>query len=95
MIRIQTADDPACTTITVDGMLSGQTVEPVQTSCTEALLKGKPVRLHLRDVSAIDEYGRVMLRHLAARGVSLTANGVYSAYVVDAIQSASLGKQRL
>ncbi len=93
MIRILTADEPACTTITVDGMLYEQTVESVHTCCMEALSKGKPVRLHLRDVSAINECGRGMLRRLAAQGVGLTANGIYSAYIVGEIQSASLGKR--
>ncbi len=93
MIRIMTANDEASTTITVDGMLSNQTVEPVQTCCMEALSRGKPVRLYLRDVSAIDESGRQMLRHLAAEGVDLTANGIYSSHVVEEIQSKS-GKKR-
>jgi hypothetical protein len=95
MIRIMTADGLGSTTITVDGALSGEGVEPVQTCCTQALSKGKPVRLHLRDVSAIDECGRTMLRHLAAAGIDLTANGIYSSYVVDEIQSAGLSKRRL
>jgi len=94
MIRIMTADEPAGTTITVDGVLSGKTVEPVETCCIQALSSGKPVRLHLRDVSAIDEHGRTTLRHLAAAGVDLTANGIYSSYIVDAIQSEDLRKRR-
>ena len=94
MIRVMTADEPGSITITVDGTLSGEDIEPVQTCCTQALSKGKPVRLHLRDVSAIDECGRSMLRHLDAEGVELTANGVYSSYIVDEIQSADLSKRR-
>ena len=94
MIRIMTADEPARTTIIVDGTLSDESVEPVQTCCVEALSKGKPVRLHLREVSAIHESGRAMLRHLAAKGVDLTANGIYSSYIVDEIQSVDLRKRR-
>jgi len=94
MLRIMTADEPTSTTITVDGTLSGEGIEPVQTCCIQALSKGKPVLLHLRDVSAIDERGRTMLRHLAAEGVDLTANGVYSSYIVEDIQSARLSKRR-
>jgi hypothetical protein len=60
----------------------------------QALSKGKPVRLHLRQVSAIDERGRTMLCRLAAEGVDLTANGIYSSYIVDEIRSANLGKRR-
>ena len=94
MIRIMTVDELTSTTFTVDGTLSGEGIEPVQTCCIAALSKGKPVRLHLRDVSAIDEGGRTMLRHLAAEGVDLTANGIYSSYIVDEIQSAGLRKRR-
>ena len=94
MVRIMTADEPASTTITVDGTLSGEDIEPVHTCCTQALSRGKPVLLHLRQVSTIDERGRTMLRRLAAEGVELTANGIYSAYIVDEIQSAGLGKRR-
>jgi hypothetical protein len=77
-----------------DCTLSGEGIEPVETCCIQALSKGKPVRLHLRDVCAIDERGRTMLRHLAAEGVGLTANGIYSSYIIDDIQSASLSKRR-
>ena len=94
MVRIMTLDELTSTTITVDGTLSGEGIEPVQTCCSEALSKGKPVRLHLRDVSAIDERGRTMLRYMAAQGVYLTANGIYSSYIVGDIQSAGLSKRR-
>jgi len=94
MIRIMTAGGAASTVITVDGMLSGEGIEPVQTCCMQEVSKGKPVRLHLRDVTAIDERGRGMLRQLAAEGIDLTANGIYSSYVVDEIQSAGLSKRR-
>ena len=94
MVRIMTADELTSTTITVDGTLSGEGIEPVQTCCVQALSKGKAVRLHLRDVCAIDERGRSMLRHLAAEGVDMTANGIYSSYIIDDIQSAGLSKRR-
>ena len=94
MVRIMTLDELKSTTITVDGTLSGEGIEPVQTCCIDALSKGKTVWLHLRDVSAIDERGRTMLRHLAAEGIDLTANGIYSSYIVGDIQSAGLRKRR-
>jgi len=93
MIRIMTADEPASTTITVEGKLSGDGIEPVETCCVQALSQGKPVRLYLRDISAIDERGRTMLRHLAAQGVGLSANGIYSAYIVHQIQSEGLRRR--
>jgi hypothetical protein len=94
MVRIMTADELTSTTITVDGTLSGEGIEPVQTCCSQALSKGKSVRLYLRHVSAIDDRARTMLRHLAAEGVDLKANGIYSSYIVDDIQSAGLSKRR-
>ena len=88
MIRVITADELASTTITVDGKLSGDYVEPVETCCKQAISKGKPVRLYLRDVFMIDERGRTLLRELAKTGVGLMARGIYSSYVVNEIQSA-------
>jgi hypothetical protein len=89
-----TADGPGSTTITADGTLCEESIETVQTCCIEALSKGKPVQLYLRDVSAVDERGRTMLRHLAAAGVDLKANGIYSSYIVDEIQSAGRKERR-
>ena len=91
MIRITTVDEQAGTTITVDGNVSGEGVEPVEACCIQALAQGKPVRLYLRDVSSIDESSRTMLRRLAAEGISLSANGIYSAYIVHEIQSKGAG----
>ena len=83
----------ASTTITVDGKLSGDYVDPVETCCKQAISKGKPVRLYLRDVSTIDERGRMLLRELSQKGVGLKASGIFSSYVVDEIQSAHPDKQ--
>ena len=80
MIRITTADEPEAIIFTVDGKLSDQSLDPVESCCMQALSQGKPVRLFLRDVSSIDERGRTMLQRLAAAGVDLSANGIYSAY---------------
>ena len=86
MIRILTADGPASTTVTIDGRLAGDSIDPVETCCTQAISKGKPVRLFLRDVYVIDEPGRALLCRLAARGVRLKASGIYSSYVIGAIR---------
>lgn len=93
MIRIMTADEPEAITVTVDGKLSDQGVEPVESCCMQALSQGKPVRLFLRAVSAIDERGRAVLQRLAANGVALSAKGIYSAYLVQEIQAAALSKR--
>ena len=94
MIRIMAADEPASIVITVDGTLSNGSVEAVRTCCMEALSKGKPVSLYLRDVAAIDDAGRSMLQDLAARGIDLTAKGIYSSYIVDGIQSSGVKERR-
>lgn len=94
MIRIMTADELASIVITVDGTLAKGSVEQVQECCMEALSKGKPVRLFLRDVATIDEGGRKMLQGLAAEGIDLTAKGIYSSYIVDGIQSAGVKQRR-
>jgi hypothetical protein len=49
MIRVMTADELASTTITVDGKLYGDYVDPLETCCKQAISKGKPVWLYLRD----------------------------------------------
>ena len=92
MIRIIAADEPGSTTITVDGEHSGD-LEPVETSCRQAISRGEPVLLYLRNVSLIDERGRALLQDLAARGVVLKASGVYSSYIVDEIQSGRLQRK--
>jgi hypothetical protein len=86
MIRVFTANEPSAITLTIDGQLVGEYVEAIETSAEEAIGEKKPVRLVLRDVSNIDERGRTLLAHLAAKGVQLSAMGIYSAYVVDEIR---------
>ena len=86
MIRIFTNTRPNAITITVDGQLVAEFLEPVVTSAHEAIEQDKPVHLFLRDVSHIDEDGRALLAQLAARGVQLSASGVYSSYIVDEVR---------
>jgi hypothetical protein len=87
MIRVMTADESTQTEIIVDGKLSGEGVELVETLCNEAIGNGKPVRLYLRDVSIIDESGRALLGRLSTKGISLKAAGLYSSYVVDLVMA--------
>ena len=86
MIRVFTANEPNAITLTIDGQLVGEYVEAVKTSTHEAIEEKKPVHLFLRNVSHIDEHGRTLLAHLAAKGVQLSAAGLYSSYVVAEIQ---------
>ena len=92
MIRIMTAAEPKLITITVDGELSGEYADAVETCVKQALAQRSPTALFLRDVSSIDQKGRALLARLADKGVRLRATGVYSSYVVARIsQSAAKG----
>jgi len=86
MIRVFTTNEPNAITLTIDGQLVGEYVEAVETSTNEAIGEKKPVRLILRDVSHIDERGQTLLALLAAKGVQLSASGVYSSYIVEQIR---------
>ena len=94
MVRILTADEPGSTLVTVDGILSRESAGAVETCCMQAISKGKPVRLYLRDVSTIDDRGRTLLGQLAEKGVGLKARGIYSSYIVDEIKSAHLARRQ-
>jgi hypothetical protein len=86
MIRIITATKPKLITITVDGELSGEYVDAVETCVKQAIAQRGRTNLFLRDVSSIDESGHALLGRLAAIGVRLRARGVYSSYVVARIR---------
>jgi hypothetical protein len=94
MIRVMTADEPTHTEIIVDGKLSAECVELVETSCNEAISKGKPIQLYLRDVSIIDESGRALLGRLSTEGISLKAAGLYTSYVVDLVMAEQTDSKR-
>ena len=85
MVRIFTTDESKSITITVDGQLVDDCVKAVETCSHEAIDRGRPVHLYLRDVSHIDDRGRSLLSRLASKGVQLRASGVYSSYIVDEI----------
>jgi hypothetical protein len=86
MIRISTKNEPRRITITVDGQLAGEDVDAVEKCCAEATRPGRRVRLFLRAVSNIDMRGRELLDRLAAKGLELSASGVYSSYVVEEVR---------
>ena len=89
MVRIMTATAQKLITIAVDGELSREYVDAVETCATQALAQGKPTQLYLRDVSTIDESGRALLARLAAKGVRLRAAGVYCSYIVAKISQSA------
>lgn len=85
MIRITTSNSAAGVTITVDGDLSGEYADVVESFAKQASGRGSPVRLYLHDVTAVDKRGRALLERLAAKGVRLRAEGVYWSYIVAEI----------
>ena len=87
MIRIWRTEEPSRTTVTIDGKLSADSVGVVEACCSQAEAGGKPVRLFLRDVTSVDEDGRLLLARLAGRGIRLAASGVYTSYLVETLNS--------
>jgi hypothetical protein len=73
--------------VTIDGQLSADCITVVETCCSQAASNGKPVHLHLRHVTNVDEAGKVLLRRLLAKGVSLVASGVYTSYLVQSFSA--------
>jgi hypothetical protein len=73
--------------LTVSGELSSGCSEVLETSCEQSIKDGKAVHLVL-DVTTIDENGSALLRRLAAKGVRLSAKGIYHSYLVHAIRRA-------
>jgi len=95
LIRITTKTEPQAITFTVDGRLAGEYVGALGTCVEQAVKHGRRVCLHLREVSTIDESGRALLSCLAAKGIKLSASGIYSSYIVARLcQPATRRKSR-
>jgi len=77
--------------MTIDGELSGDSIPVVETCCNQAGSNGRSVQLFLREVTAVDQAGQVLLSRLAAKGVDLVASGVYTSYLVQALTSTANG----
>ena len=86
MLRISQKEGRFRTVVRIDGRLTGEYVGLAADCCRRALELGKPVHLLLKDVSALDDAGRELLRSLAGRGVRLHASGVYLSYLIRTIQ---------
>ena len=87
MIHISKTEEPSRTLLTVDGQLAGDSIDVVETSCMQARSGGKAVQVFLRDVTGVDQSGRLLLTRLAARGIRLIASGVYTSYLVQELTS--------
>lgn len=88
MFRVGKEEEPSRTIITIDGQLSGDHIGVVETCCSQAKSKGKPVHLVLRNVSTVDLSGRALLHRLAAQGIRVCASGVYTSYLVQSLSPA-------
>lgn len=85
MIRVTETEEPSCTKVILDGEISGESIAVVETCCNQARSNGKPVQLFLRHVTAVDQAGQMLLSRLAAEGIRLVANGLYTSYLVQAL----------
>jgi len=93
MIRVTKTEKRSRTVVTIDGQLSGDSVGVVETCCNQAKSNGKPVQLFLRDVTTVDQEGRSLLSRLAAGGVHMSAVGIYTCYLVEALTSRGAAAQ--
>jgi ABC-type transporter Mla MlaB component len=82
VFRVNKSEGCSHTTITVDGKVSHDCIEVIESFCDEQLSAGKPVHLFLRDVTTVDQAGRALLERLAAKGVRLRAQGIYNSFIV-------------
>ena len=91
MIRISKEEEDTRTVVTVDGRISADCIELLETCCNQAMAAAKPVCLFLRDVPTVDRSGYALLKRLAEMGVAVAANGVYTAYLVQVLQPGAAG----
>jgi hypothetical protein len=82
MLRVCKREGRSRTVLIVDGRLSADYVQVIETCCNEAISTGAIVHLYLRDVPTVDGAGRALLSRLAAKGVRLRASGVYTSYLI-------------
>ena len=90
MFRVSKTEERSRTIFTIEGQLSSEYIEVVETCCDQAIAAARSVELFLRDVSTIDAAGRALLGRLAAKGVRLVGSGVYTSYLVTAVNPPKL-----
>jgi hypothetical protein len=86
MFRLKKEESDRATIVTLDGQLSKDCTAVVEDLCCRAASAGRVVELYLREVGAVDDAGWLMLRRLIQRGVRVRAEGVYTSYMVGALQ---------
>ena len=93
MIRVTKTEERSRTVVTIDGQLSGECVPVIETCCSQAEAKRKPIYVFLRDVTTVDQAGTMLLRRLAAKGIRLLARGIYTSYLVQTVASGGAAAQ--
>ncbi|HWY03336.1 MAG TPA: hypothetical protein VNX60_06690 [Candidatus Acidoferrum sp.] len=73
MLRVSKREERSRTVLIVEGHLSADYVQVIETCCNEAISTGAIVHLYLRDVPTIDGASCALLSRLAAKGVLLLA----------------------
>jgi hypothetical protein len=76
MIRVAKSQGGERTIITIDGQLSGDYIDIVETCCNQAFRKEGRSMFSLCDVLTIDKFGRALLMRLAAKDMRLLATGM-------------------
>jgi hypothetical protein len=82
MVQVTTSEEGERTIITIDGQFSGDSTKVIEICVNQALLKGGPVDVFLPDVATVDQSRHALLSRLAAYGIRLVANGIYTSYIV-------------
>ena len=82
MLRVSKREERSRTVLIVDGRLWADYVQVVETCCNEAISTGAIIHLYLRDVTTVDGAGRALLSRLAAKGVHLSASGLYTSHLI-------------
>ena len=82
MLRVSKREERSRTVLIVDGRLWADYVQVVETCCNEAISTGTIIHLYLRDVTTVDSAGRALLSRLAAKGVHLSASGLYTSHLI-------------
>jgi ABC-type transporter Mla MlaB component len=88
VFRVSKAEERSRMIVTIEGELSGDSIEVVEICCEQVISVGKPVQICLSDVSTVDWAGRARLSRLAAKGVRLLGSGVYTADLVRELNPA-------
>jgi hypothetical protein len=86
MFRISQVPTRWGTIVNIDGRLTKEYTQCAEEHCSELLRVGKRLCVILRDVSVVDEAGKNFLRYLAAEGVPLQGNGVYTTHLLSQIR---------